>query len=194
MWIVMMVGMMTPSVAPILLLYASVGRQAMTQGKPFASTGWFAGGYLVAWTMFSLIATTAQWGLDRVALLSAQMASASTLFGAAILIAAGIYQWTPFKDACLKQCESPLQFIFRNGGFRNDNVGSLRLGVQHGIYCVGCCWALMALLFVGGVMNVLWVALLSALVLLEKSVNASRLISRLSGLLFLLTGARLLFG
>ncbi|HET9218484.1 MAG TPA: DUF2182 domain-containing protein [Terriglobia bacterium] len=192
MWVVMMIGMMMPSVAPILLLYARVGRQAVSQGKPFASTGWFAAGYLLAWAIFSFIATAAQWGLDGAALLTPRMASASNVLGGVVLIAAGIYQWTAFKDACLKQCESPLQFIFRNGGFRSDNLGSLRLGLRHGLYCVGCCWALMALLFVGGVMNILWIALLSVLVLLEKGVNASRLISRLSGLVFLVAGLRLL--
>jgi predicted metal-binding membrane protein len=192
MWAVMMIGMMTPSAAPIILLYARVGRDAARQGKPFASTGWFAGGYVLMWAAFSLAATAAQWGLDRAALLTPTMASASGIIGGAILLAAGLYQWTSFKDTCLKACESPLQFIMRNGGFRKDIAGSLRLGIRHGLYCVGCCWALMTLLFVGGVMNVLWIALISVLVLAEKALSSGRLISRLAGAVFIVAGLGLL--
>ena len=192
MWTVMMVGMMTPSAAPMILLYERVGRDAVSRGKAFASTGWFAGGYLLAWMLFSIGATTAQWGLDRAALLTPEMASASRALGGVLLIAAGIYQWTSFKDACLKQCESPLQFIFRHGGFKSDIAGAGRLGLRHGIYCVGCCWALMALLFVVGVMNVLWIALISIFVLVEKVVGSGRLVSRVAGVLFVMAGLWLL--
>jgi predicted metal-binding membrane protein len=189
MWAVMMVGMMTPSAAPMILIYAQVGRQASTQGKPFAPTGWFVAGYLMAWTGFAFVATAAQWALDRVALLDPMMASASRTLGGLVLIAAGTYQWAPLKDMCLAQCQSPLVFIQRQGGFRGGPRGSLALGLRHGAYCIGCCWVLMALLFVGGVMNVLWIAAISAFVLVEKVVPAGRLISRVAGLGFIAAGA-----
>src|SRR5579872_236063 len=177
MWAVMMIGMMTPSAAPMVLLYARVGRQAATQGKPFAAAAWFMGGYLLAWIAFALAATLAQWALERAALLTPMMAGASDLFGGAVLAATGLYQWTRLKDACLRQCQAPLLFIQRSGGFRRDAAGSIALGARHGAYCVGCCWALMALLFVVGVMNVLWIAAIAILVLAEKIIPAGRLIS-----------------
>ena len=169
MWVVMMIGMMMPSAAPMILIYARVGRQAAVQGKPFASSGWFAGGYLAAWAVFSLVATSAQWALERAALLTPMMESASNKLGAAVLILAGVYQWAPLKDACLSHCRSPLLFIQRHGGFRREPLGALALGFRHGIYCIGCCWALMALLFVGGVMNLFWIATLAILVLSKRS-------------------------
>src|SRR3984893_15471555 len=116
MWVVMMIGMMTPSVAPMILIYARVGRQAAGAGKPFAASGWFAAGYLLAWTAFSVLATLAQWVLERAALLTPMMASASNILGAAVLILAGLYQWTPVKGACLSACRSPLVFIQSHGG------------------------------------------------------------------------------
>jgi predicted metal-binding membrane protein len=182
MWAVMMVGMMTPSAAPMILIYARVGRQAAVQGRSLPSVGWFAAGYLLAWLAFSIVATIGQWGLARAALLTPMMASASGVFGGIVLLAAGLYQWTPLKDVCLKHCQSPLTFIQRHGGFRRDIAGALRLGFRHGLYCVGCCWALMALLFVGGVMNVLWIAGLAIFVLAEKIAPVGRLLSRAAGL------------
>jgi predicted metal-binding membrane protein len=192
MWVVMMIGMMTPSVGPMILLYARVGREAAIDGKPFAATAWFASGYLLAWVAFSLIATSAQWALERAALLDPMMASANNIVGGIVLIAAGLYQWTPLKDACLFNCQAPLTFILRHGGFRGDPLGALTLGLQHGIYCVGCCWALMALLFVGGVMNLFWIAALAILVLLEKVIPAGRIIARLAGGLLVLAGGWML--
>jgi predicted metal-binding membrane protein len=192
MWVIMMIGMMTPSVAPMILVYARVGRQAATQGKPFAASGWFAAGYLLAWTSFSLVATSVQWVLERAALLTPMMASASNILGGVVLIVAGLYQWTPLKEACLSYCQSPLLFIQRQGGFRRDPGGALRLGFRHGIYCIGCCWALMGLLFVGGVMNILWIAALSILVLLEKIVPNGRMVSRIAGAGFIAGGVWLL--
>jgi predicted metal-binding membrane protein len=192
MWVVMMIGMMTPSAAPMVLLYARVGRQAAMQGKPFAASGWFLGGYLLAWVAFALAATLAQWALERAALLTPTMEGASEIFGGVVLIAAGLYQWTPLKDVCLWQCQAPWLFIQRHGGFRRNASGSLRLGVRHGAYCVGCCWALMGLLFVGGVMNVLWIAGIAILVLVEKVIPAGRAIARVAGAGFLAGGAWLL--
>jgi predicted metal-binding membrane protein len=186
MWTVMMVGMMAPSAAPMILMYARASRQARggqgsIAGKPLAATGWFAAGYFLAWTGFSLAATLVQWVLEREALLDARMASANVLLGAVVLIAAGIYQWTPIKNACLAQCQTPFRFLMSHGGFRSNVRGCLHLGFLHGTYCVACCWVLMALLFVVGVMNVLWIALLALLVLLEKLTPWGRWVARIAG-------------
>ncbi|HYM18823.1 MAG TPA: DUF2182 domain-containing protein, partial [Micropepsaceae bacterium] len=128
MWAVMMVGMMLPSAAPIILLYALVGRQAAMQGKPLAATGYFATGYLAVWIEFAFIATCVQWTLSRAALPGPSSASTSTVVGGVVLIAAGLFQWTPAKNVCLSYCQSPLVFLQRNGGFRRDAAGSLRIG------------------------------------------------------------------
>jgi predicted metal-binding membrane protein len=181
MWAVMMIGMMLPSAAPMLLIHARVARHSVTQGKPIATTGWFAAGYILAWSVFSVGATIAQWALERALVLTPMMASASDIFGGSVLIAAGLYQWTPLKDRCLSHCQAPLHFIQHHGGFRKDASGSLRLGLKHGLYCVGCCWVLMALLFVGGVMNILWIAAIAIFVLLEKVIPVGRLIARTAG-------------
>jgi predicted metal-binding membrane protein len=188
MWAVMMVGMMAPSAAPMILLYARVGREGKIAGKPFAATGWFAVGYLLAWACFSLTATLVQWMLDREALLNARMASANVLLGAIVLIAAGVYQWTPLKNTCLVQCQSPFRFLMSHGGFRNNVSGCVHLGFLHGLYCVGCCWILMALLFVVGVMNLLWIAALALLVLLEKLTPWGRWIARIAGAVCIAAG------
>jgi predicted metal-binding membrane protein len=192
MWVVMMIGMMTPSVAPMILIYARVGRQAVIDGKPFAATTWFAGGYLLAWLAFSLIATSSQWMLERATLLSPMMARCNNLLGGIVLIAAGLYQWTPLKEACLFNCQAPLTFITRHGGFPRRS--ERRSDARHtpGIYCVGCCWALMVLLFVGGVMNLFWIAALAILVLLEKLMPSGRIIARLAGGLFMVAGGWML--
>jgi predicted metal-binding membrane protein len=192
MWVVMMIGMMTSSVAPMILIYARVGRQAATQDKPFAASGWFAAGYLLAWTSFSLVATSLQWALERAALLTPMMESASNILGAIVLISAGLYQWTPLKEACLAYCQSPLLFIQQQGGFRGDPGGALALGFRHGIYCIGCCWALTALLFVGGVMNLLWIAVLAILILLEKLTPFGRVVARIAGVGFIASGVWML--
>jgi len=192
MWAVMMVGMMAPSAAPMILMYARVGRHSKAEGKPFAATGWFATGYFLAWFGFSLAATFVQWVIERAALLDSRMASASKLFGAIVLIAAGVYQWTPLKDVCLAQCQTPFNFLIPHGGFRSDLKGCLLLGLRHGGYCVGCCWVLMALLFVSGVMNVLWIALLALLVLLEKLTPIGRWIARSAGIGCVAVGAWML--
>jgi predicted metal-binding membrane protein len=188
MWAVMMIGMMTPSAAPMILIYARVGRQAKEQGIIFASTAWFALGYLLTWTAFSLLATFAQWVLERAALLTPMMTSASPIFGGLILVAAGLYQWSPVKDACLFLCQAPIVFVQRHGGFRRNARGALYLGLRHGAYCVGCCWVLMALLFVGGVMNVLWIATLAFLVLAEKVIPVGRILSRGAGVVLVAAG------
>jgi predicted metal-binding membrane protein len=193
MWAVMMVGMMTPSAAPMILMYARVGRQGRIAGKPLVATGWFAAGYFLIWIGFSLAATLVQWMIERAALLDSRMTSASDVLGGIVLIAAGVYQWSPLKDVCLAQCQSPIGFLMRYGGFRGDLPGCLLMGLRHGAYCIGCCWALMALLFVGGVMNVLWIALLSLLVLLEKLAPFGQWIARAAGVACVAAGAGMLF-
>ncbi len=187
MWVVMMVGMMLPSATPMILLYARVGRQSRKEGKPFAATGFFAGGYLLAWVGFALAATLGQWLMEGT-LLSPALASASRIFSGAVLIVAGLYQWTPLKDACLSQCQAPIVFLQRHGGFRRDPAGAVGLGLRHGLYCIGCCWALMTLLFVGGIMNVLWIAAIAIFVLAEKVFFPGRLLSRIAGTLLIAAG------
>jgi len=187
----MMTGMMTPSVAPMILIYARIGRQTSIEGQSFAASAWFAFGYLLSWTAFSLAATSAQWALERAALLTPMMESTSNILGATVLIIAGLYQWTPFKDACLSHCQTPLGFILRYG-FRREATGALALGFRHGLYCIGCCWAVMTLLFVAGVMNLFWIAALAALVLVEKVVPLGRLVPRIAGIAFMACGAWLL--
>lgn len=193
MWVTMMVGMMAPSATPMILMYARIGRQGKIAGKPFAATGWFAAGYFLAWIGFSLAATFVQWVLEREALLDPRMVSASNTLAAIVLIIAGGYQWTPLKDVCLAQCRTPFGFLMSHGGFRGDVLGCLRLGLLHGVYCVGCCWVLMALLFVVGVMNVLWIALLALLVLLEKLAPSGRWIARAAGLVCVIAGMWMAF-
>jgi predicted metal-binding membrane protein len=191
MWSVMMVGMMTPSVAPMILIYARVGRQAKSRGTPFASAGWFALGYFLAWIGFAGLATALQWGLESALLVSPMAASATPAFGGLLLIAAGIYQWTPLKSACLSHCQSPLQFIQQHGGFRGQRGAAAGLGLRHGLYCIACCWTLMLLLFVGGVMNLAWIAALGALVLAEKLIPG-RLFQRITGSALIVAGTALL--
>jgi predicted metal-binding membrane protein len=189
MWTVMMVGMMTPSAAPMFLMYARVGRQTGAQGKSLSATVWFAIGYFLVWLAFALFATLVQWALERTALLDFTMASTDNVLGGFVFIAAGLYQWTRLNDLCLAQCQKPFEFVMRHGGYRRDAPGCVMLGLRHGAYCVGCCWALMALLLVGGVMNVLWIALLALLAFLERVTSMGRLIARLAGIVLVAGGA-----
>ncbi|MDX2277196.1 MAG: DUF2182 domain-containing protein [Hyphomonadaceae bacterium] len=193
MWAVMMVAMMLPSAAPMILLYARVGRSAAAQGRVFASASFFALGYVLAWTVFSLAAALGQFALTQAALLSPMAALSTPWLGAAALIAAGLYQWSPLKDICLQKCRAPLAFIQAHGGFKSNAGGAVRIGLRHGLYCIGCCWLLMALLFVGGVMNLLWVAALAILVLAEKVLPGGRWIARIAGAAFVAGGLGLLF-
>jgi len=189
MWTVMMVSMMTPSAVPMILMYARVGRHTAPQSTPFAATVWFAAGYFLVWLAFALLATLAQWALERTVLLDSWMASTSNVLGGLVFVVAGAYQWTRLKDVCLTQCQTPFAFVMGHGGFRSDGLGSLMLGLRHGSYCVGCCWALMALLFAGGIMNVLWIAVLALFILLEKVTPFGRRIASFGGMVFIAAGA-----
>lgn len=191
MWSVMMVGMMLPGATPMILLFAMVNRKKREAGHPFVPTGAFALGYAGAWTAFSLFATIGQWSLHSAALLSPMLVGTSAVLAGALFIAAGTYQLTPLKHACLKNCRSPVHFIMTR--WRNGSVGALRMGLEHGAYCVGCCWFLMGLLFVLGVMNLLWVAALTILVLVEKAGRRGEWTARISGVAMLAGGLTLLF-
>ncbi len=181
MWAIMMVGMMVPSASPAVLLFARVSRRRREAHRPYAPTGAFLLGYVAAWSGFSLVATAVQAGLHAAALLSATMVSTSPLLGGTILVASGVFQWTPLKDRCLVHCRAPHAFLAAH--WWEGTAGALRMGLRHGLYCVGCCWVLMALLFVTGVMNLLWVAVITAFVLLEKVAprRASPWVTRGSG-------------
>lgn len=180
MWAVMMVAMMTPSATPMILTFSRIHRRRFEQRNPLVVTGVFLAGYFVVWTVFSAVATLAQWRLHHAALLSSMMVSNSPLFGGMLLIVAGIFQFTPLKNACLTHCRSPIGFFMTE--WREGNRGAFYMGVHHGIYCVGCCWLLMALLFVAGVMNLLWVAVIAAYVLVEKIVPRGNWVGRAAGL------------
>lgn len=186
MWIVMMVAMMLPSAAPSALIFARVYRKRESEGKPFVPLGVFLFGYFTVWAAFSLAATTAQWLLHKAALLSPAMVSTSPLLGGAILLAAGLFQFTPLKHACLKQCRNPLDFLIRE--WREGNYGAFIMGIKHGCFCVGCCWMVMVLLFVAGVMNLLWVAAIASFVLVEKVFPYPTWTSRVGGILLILWG------
>ena len=186
MWAVMMIGMMVPGAAPMILMYAAFARRSREQGHLSAPVGLFVLGYIVIWTAFSFGATALQWGLERVALLSPMMVSTSPALGGGLLIAAGVYQWTPIKDVCLRHCQTPFSFVALH--WRPGRTGAFRMGVEHGFYCVGCCWVLMALLFLGGVMNLLWIAAIAAFVLVEKLAPLGRHGGRLMGVLMAAAG------
>jgi predicted metal-binding membrane protein len=187
MWAVMMIAMMVPTAIPMTLLYAAVARKAAAQDNPLAPTFVFVAGYIAMWAIFSLVATVAQRALDQAALLSPMMVSRSAWLGATLLIAAGVYQLTPLKNACLKNCRAPAHFLSRY--WRNGRLGALRMGLRLGAYCLGCCWVLMGLLFVGGVMNLLWIAAIAAFVLAEKTIPFGAVGGRLAGIAMILTGA-----
>jgi len=182
MWTVMMVAMMTPSAAPMFLMYARIERQTGVQGRLLAATVWFAIGYFLVWATFSGLATLVQSALERTALLDPSMATTSKVVGGLLFVAAGTYQWTRLHEVCLTQCQKPFAFVLSHGGFRRDASGSLMLGLRHGAYCIGCCWPLMALLFVGGVMNLLWVVVLALFILLQKIIPFGVLFARLVGI------------
>jgi predicted metal-binding membrane protein len=178
MWVVMMVAMMLPSAAPMLLLFAATQRERATRGEP-ATVLAFAGGYVLVWGGFSVAAAALQAALQQSMLLSSDLAMTGGWLPAAVLALAGVYQLTPLKSACLVRCRSPLGFLLSR--WRDGAGGALAMGLRHGAFCLGCCWALMTLLFVGGVMNVVWVAALAIVVLAEKALPHGLWLARASG-------------
>jgi predicted metal-binding membrane protein len=184
MWVVMMMAMMLPSAAPTILLVAALNRQ---RGRAAPAAAFFAAGYLLVWFGFSLIATALEWVLDQAGLLSATMALGNAAFAGGVLVAAGLYQWTPLKDRCLRHCRSPLGFLVRH--WRDGALGGLLSGARHGAFCLGCCWMLMALLFVGGVMSLTWIGAIALLVLVEKTLPWGGRMSRVTGAVLCAWGA-----
>ena len=187
MWAVMMVAMMVPSAAPMILVFATVSRKRRAQHRPFAPTSVFLLGYVAVWSGFAAAATVAQWGLHTLALLSPTMVSTSPFLGGALLVAAGVFQWSPLKYRCLTHCRSPLGFLMSE--WREGTKGVFTMGLRHGTFCLGCCWALMTLLLVLGVMNLLWIAALAGFVLIEKVAPAGQWVSRVTGVLLAGWGA-----
>lgn len=190
MWMVMMAAMMLPSASPMILTFDTIGRRRRAGGQRAPATVVFVGGYLLIWAGFAAAATGLQYGLDQAALLSMEMRTTSRILAGAILLAAGLYQMTPLKQACLSRCRSPIGFVM--GHWREGAAGALRMGVRHGLYCLGCCWVLMALLFVGGVMSLAWIGALAAYVLIEKTAPAGGWISRFAGLALIAWGGAVL--
>lgn len=190
MWTVMMIGMMLPSAAPTILLYGALVRKHGERGSVLPAVWIFTSAYLVVWTGFSLVAALLQAALEHAAFLTPMMVSASSGLSAALLMAAGIYQLLPLKDVCLRKCRNPIEFFATR--WRAGGLGSFCMGIEHGMYCVGCCWMLMLLLFVAGVMNLVWVALIAGFVLAEKLLPAEKFTSRLAGVALVLSGLALL--
>jgi predicted metal-binding membrane protein len=189
MWWIMMVAMMLPNAAPLILLAAALNRKADPEHPPFGTSGAFVCGYLLCWGGFSVIAVAAQWGLAELGVLSDMLIVNSDALAGGIMIIAGIWQFTPLKRACLRHCRSPVHFLTQT---RRPNSGPLIMGMHHGLFCLGCCWFLMLLLFVGGVMNLLWVAGLALYVWLEKGLQFGHRVSQFAGAGLILWGASLL--
>lgn len=189
MWAVMMIGMMAPSATPVLLLFAGLQARRTTGRVPFA-VPLFALGYGIVWIGFCACAALAQWALHDIAVLSTPMSAASGRVGGAILCAAGVYQLLPIKSVCLAHCRSPASFLVMH--WRDGALGALRMGARHGVFCLGCCWALMAVLFAVGVMNLVWVAALALFVLVEKTGPAGVAIARVGGAVLIAAGVLML--
>lgn len=191
MWAVMMVGMMLPSAAPAIAFYGALVRKNRERGSILPAVWIFAGGYLCVWTAFSLGAALLQAALLQAALITPMLVSASKPFSAAVLFAAGVYQWLPVKNVCLRNCRHPIEFFTMR--WRAGALGAWRMGLEHGSYCLGCCWLLMLLLFVAGAMDLLWVALIAVFVFVEKLLPGAPYTSRLAGLALLAAGAFVVF-
>ena len=189
MWAVMMVGMMSPSAAPVLMLFSGMHAGRSQRRVPVAVL-LFGLGYLTVWLGFSACAALGQWGLHEAALLSPTMSVSSSQLAGAILIAAGAYQLTPLKGGCLAQCQSPLGFLMSK--WRDGAVGAFRMGLRHGLYCLGCCWALMVVLLAVGVMNLVWVGALTVFVFIEKLGRGGVRVAQIAGVVFVAWGMVLL--
>jgi predicted metal-binding membrane protein len=192
MWWVMMAAMMLPSAAPLVLLATALHRRKGRAGRPDLMAALLTAGYLAVWGAFSLAAALAQWSFELAGLISPGTMTAGPAIAGVILLAAGLYQLSPLKQACLRRCRSPVAFLAAH--WRPGAAGAFRLGLAHGAYCVGCCWFLMALLFVGGVMNPFWIGALALYVLAEKLAPRGHLLSRASGLLLAGAGVAMLAG
>lgn len=180
MWSVMMVAMMLPSATPMILLFVRLNRNQELQKRSRNPVELFMGGYLLVWAVFSVFATLLNWGLHQGGALSSVMGRTTPVIAGFTLLAAGLFQWTPLKYACLTHCRSPIGFLM--GHWREGRLGTVQMGIQHGLFCLGCCWLLMVLLFVLGVMNLVWIAVLTLFVLAEKILPAGHVVGRISGI------------
>jgi predicted metal-binding membrane protein len=192
MWCVMMVAMMLPGAAPVLLLFARVNRTQKVRDRPYVPTGFFGVGYLAVWGCFSAVTTGLQRGFEQLGLLGPMMTATNYWLGGAILLAAGVWQLTPLKGVCLRHCRSPLSFLTQQ--WRQGRLGAFRMGLEHGAYCLGCCWFLMGLLFFGGIMNLFWIAGVACFVLLEKAIPMGHWFGRVAGVCFAAWGVLMLTG
>ena len=190
MWWVMMVAMMLPSAAPMILVFATVNRRLREADHGRVATSLFALGYLAAWGAFSVVAVLLQWWFQRTGILSPMLVGTDAIFGGVLLLAAGVYQLSPIKRICLRHCRTPTAFVAVH--WRPGAGGALRMGLLHGIFCVGCCWFLMGLLFFGGVMNLYWIGGLALFVLVEKTVPAGHRLGVAAGVVLLVVGAGML--
>lgn len=186
MWWVMMIAMMIPSATPMVLIYAAISRKQTNTNGPLVATALFIAGYLAVWAGFSLVATFLQWGLESVGIVTGMMEIASPVIAGILLIAAGLYQLTPLKAACLEHCQHPLMFIAHH--WLPGRTAAFRMGLEHGRYCLGCCWFLMALLFVGGIMNLIWIAGIALFVGVEKFATGRRWLTVATGILLTAAG------
>ena len=191
MWWIMMVAMMLPSAAPMILTAAALNRRSAASSHPFGGTGAFTLGYLAAWGVFSLLAVAAQWALQATDFISGMLFSTSNTLSGLLLLLAGAWQFTPWKQACLRHCRGPVEFLVNHR--RAGNRGAFVMGAHHGLYCLGCCWFLMALLFVGGVMNLYWIIGLAVYVWLEKTLPGGVVVSRATGAVLMAWGLVILF-
>jgi len=191
MWWIMMIAMMLPAAAPMILLYSLVARKNVGKQGALFSVALFAAGYLLVWGLFSLVATVSHWALESAGLISSMMASTSRWLGGGLLLAAGLYQLTPLKHACLRHCQSPVEFV--SAHWQPGRFGALRMGLKHGAFCVGCCFVMMGLLFYGGVMNLFWISGLALLVLLEKLLEPTMRFAWVTGAAWILWGGFVLF-
>ncbi|MES2980126.1 MAG: DUF2182 domain-containing protein [Pseudomonadota bacterium] len=186
MWAVMMAAMMLPSAMPMILFFGRIASERRARGGEAVASMFFTLGYVAIWLAFSAFAVLLQLALERAALLSPMMETTSVVFAGLILAGAGAYQWTPFKQACLRRCRSPLEFVLTQ--WRQGRAGAFQMGARHGGYCLGCCWTLMLLLFVGGVMNLAWITGIALFVLVEKLAPAGHWLGRGAGLVLVAWG------
>jgi predicted metal-binding membrane protein len=180
MWWTMMLAMMLPSAAPAILTYSTLSQRFTQQGGLVASVIVFVAGYIAVWTVFSVAAVILQLATQNFVTLTGMMAVTSSVVGGGLLIAAGLYQMSPLKYACLRKCQSPLMFFARS--WRKGSWGAFTMGVEHGTYCVGCCWVLMGLLFYGGVMELTWIVAIAVYIAAEKLIPVGTRLSAFSGL------------
>ncbi len=186
MWSIMMVAMMLPGAGPMILTYARIHQQRQANGSSTVPIWVFLTGYLTVWAGFGIAAAVLQWGLHQSALLSSAMGRVGPLLAGGLLITAGAFQFSRLKQACLSKCRSPLSFLMTE--WREGTAGALVMGIRHGAFCTGCCWALMLLMFVGGVMNLAWMAALALFFLAEKLLPGGEWISRLTGVALIGSG------